>query len=271
MKIQFSLLALVAMLAPAQAAPHLIGSVRGQGARETSYLWLGGAYFPGKGWRTDIQSKGALHAGTRWQLFGLDGPAQSVTSGEVLPPDVPIGIVAQLRQPLPETGPMIAVANVGPSAQPRLPRAQNLNQPLYQKAAANLLRAQGLKIQNARLTQLLRVDLNGDGVKEVLMAASSRDDYGHTSQQKAGDYMLLALRYVDGGKIKTVALDLEYSLKNVGFGAPGYANILSCVDVDGDGKMEIIVGTGYYEGDGFEVWQFDGRGVKRVVEAGWGV
>ena len=89
--------------------------------------------------------------------------------------------------------------------------------------------------------------------------------------RQIGEYSLLALRYMDGGKVKTVALDLECALKNVGFGAPGYANVLSCVDVDGDGKVEIIVGTGYYKGDGFEVWQFDGRDVKRVVEAGWGV
>lgn len=264
-------LALLIAIAPANAAPHLIGSVRGQGTAQTSNVWLGGAYFPGAGWRDDAQSRAALYPGTRWQSFGLNGPGRGFTTGAIAPPDVPVGIVAPARQELPQSDEMIAIANVGLSAQPRLPRAQNLDQPLYQKAAAQLLCARGLDVQSASLHQLLRVDLNGDGTEEVLMAARSRPDFGATPETRAGDYTLTALRFVDGGKVKTVPLDVEVATKNVAFGAPNDSDILACVDVDGDGKMEIIVSTGYYEGWGFEVWQFDGHAVKRVLQAGWGV
>ena len=275
MKIALSLFALAALTTPTLAAtapaPRLVGEVYPSGATEKSSVWLGGAYFPGKGWRTDVQSKGALLPGVRWQLFGLNGAGPNVVSDKGEINDVPAGYLAQLRQNVTGDALMIAISNVGSEAQPRLPRAQSLNQETYQRAVATLLRAEGLNIQRAKLTQLLRVDLNGDGVEEVLMAASSRPDYGHTPQEKRGDYSMLAIRYVDNGVVKTKVLDASISKKNVAFSAPGYVEVLACVDVGGDGKMEIIGANGYYEGNGFEVWQFDGHNVKSVINAGWGV
>ncbi len=274
MKIYASILAL-ACLAPlanaAPAKPRLVGSVYPAGPTQTSTLWLGGAYFPGKGYRSDVQSKWALYPGTRWQLFGLNGIGPAVSSGKMLPPDVPVGYAANLRQAVSGDRMMIAVANAYSSAQPRLPRAQNMNQENYQRVAAELLRAQGLNISRAKLTQLLRVDLNGDGIEEVLMTARSRSDYGDVPGEKRGDYSLVGLRTVDRGKVKSVTLASGISTKDAGFSAPSNYEVLACVDVDGDGQMEVIVQTDYYEGWGFEVWQFDGCGIKRVISAGWGV
>lgn len=274
MKIALSLLALAAITAPLQAAPaapRLVGEVLAQGTVEKPTLWLGGAYFPGKGYRTDAQSKGSLVPGVRWQLFGLNGAGPSVATGKGELSDVPQGYIAPLRQAVLGDTQMIAISNAGPNAQPRLPRAQNLNRKSYQRAVAALLRAQGLNVARAKLTQLLRVDLNGDGTEEVLIVAQSRPDYGHTPQEKRGDYSIIALRYVDNGVVKTAILDSSISKKDVGFSAPGYFEVMSCVDVDGDGKMEIIGANGYYEGNGFEVWQFDGHNVKSVISNGWGV
>ena len=259
----------VARAAPAK--PRLVGSVYPLGGGENSVLMLGGAYFPGKGYRTDVQSKWALYPGVRWQLFGLDGAGPNLASerGEIS--DVPAGYSAQLRGALKGERQMIAVSNAGPEAQPRLPRRQSLNQPLYQRVAAELLRAQGLNVKSAKLTQLMRIDLNGDGIEEVLMTARSRPDYGDTPEERAGDYSLVALRYVDRGVVKAVALNANVSKKNVSFSAPTNHEVIAVVDVDGDGKMEIVGANGYYEGGGFDVWKFDGRGVERVISAGWGV
>lgn len=271
MKVTLSLLALAVITAPLHAAPRLVGEVLAQGPTDKPNLWLGGAYFPGKGYRTDAQAKGALVPGVRWQLFGLNGAGPSVTTDKGGPSDVPAGYIAPLRQVVSGDTQMIAISNSGPDAQPRLPRAQNLNQETYQRAVAALLRGQGLNVARARLAQLLRVDLNGDGIEEVLMAASSRPDYGHTPQEKRGDYSVLAIRYVDNGVVKAKILDASISKKVVAFSAPGYFEVMSCVDIDGDGKMEIIGANGYYEGNGFEVWNFDGHDVKSVINAGWGV
>lgn len=255
----------------ALAMPRLVGWVGESNPSTPSTVWLGGGYFSGKGWRSDAAAKSALYPGTRWQLFGLNGVGPSVTTGAVLPPDMPEGVTAAVRAPVSIPRPMIAVSNASAKAQPRLPRVQSLNQPLYQNIAAELLRARGLKVKSARLTQLLRVDLNGDGVEEVLLSARSRPEYGKTPEERKGDYSLLALRYVVGNQVKNVVLDATVSPGAVAFSAPSNFEFMAFVDVNDDGRMEIVGQSSYYEGWGIGVWQFDGRTVRRVVDAGWGV
>ena len=251
--------------------PRLVGEVYPD---DKPNVWLGGAYFPGKGYRTDVQSKWALYPGVRWQLFGLEGAGPQLASDKGEKNDVPVGYVAQLRGDVAGGGsvkPMIAVSNATPADQPRLPQMQSLDQETYQRVVAGLLRTKGLKIERARLTRVMRVDLNGDGVEEVLMAASSRPDYGRTPEEKKGDYSMLAIRYLDRGAVRARILDYNVSKRDLIFSAPGYFDFIACVDVDGDGAMEIVGSNGYYEGDGFEVWKFDGKSVKSVMSAGWGV
>ncbi len=285
MKPTFLALSLLALCAPMHAAPTLVGWFRSSdvepaGAEAQPYLWLGGAYFPGKGFRTDAQAKGFMYSGTRWQLFSLDGAGPRVTTNQLMPPDVPVGYNAPLRTPLSakkfggKEFVALSIASRNNAAKPlRVPRQQNLNQAIYRSAAAKLLSAKGLKLKRARLTQLMRVDLDGNGTEEVLMTAHSRDNYGRSPGEKAGDYAMTAIRFVEtgSGRPKSAPLDLAFSTKNAEFSAPGYSAILACADVDGDGKLEIITSTGYYEGWGIEVWKFDGKSVKRVLTAGWGV
>lgn len=132
MKISFFAVASCVLFAPtlhAQTAQtRMVGFVYPADASEESNVWLGGAYFPRKGWRTDAQAKGALLPGTRWQLFGLNGAGPSLTSEQGEINDVPLGYIAQLRQNVMGEKPMIAISNASPKAQPRLPQMQNLNQ-----------------------------------------------------------------------------------------------------------------------------------------------
>ena len=272
MKIAFSLLALTTLAVPILAAPaappRLVGEVYPD---KTPELWLGGAFFPGKGYRTDVQSKWALYPGVKWQLFGLNGAGPQLASDKGGKADVPEGYIARLRGAVAGDKPMIAISNASPDDQPRRPQMQSLTLETYQRVAAGLLRSKGLNIQRAKLTQLMRVDLNGDGVEEVLMAASSRPDFGHTPEERKGDYSLLAIRYLDNGVVRARILDYNISKRDLTFSAPGYFEVMSCVDIDGDSQMEIVGANGYYEGNGFEAWKFDGKTTKSVMFAGWGV
>jgi len=63
---------------------------------------------------------------------------------------------------------------------------------------------------------------------------------------KPGDYSVVLLRHVAGkGKVVTVPLVADLLPKG-GFG--NYNSIRAIADLEGDGKMELIVSSDYYEG-----------------------
>ena len=252
------------------AKPALVGWAKGT----TEGVFVAGGYFPGAGWREDFQAQSSVNPGTMWSLMNLTGTRAQLVTDRAKSMDGPAGYFAEARRnvdPRAEAQQGLALsATHAKNAQPRLPRAQSLNQPLYAQAAAGLLQQAGFKAKSARLSQLLRVDLNGDGTEEVLISAHSRSDYGRTPEVKKGDYNLVAIRFVHQGKVKTVPLDMEIARKTVAFAAPNRSEFLACADIDGDGRMEIVVSTGYYEGWGMEFYKFDGQKVSRVLSAGWG-
>lgn len=45
-----------------------------------------------------------------------------------------------------------------------------------------------------------------------------------------------------------------------------YTEIEGIIDVNGDGMNEILIGTGYYEGNGYELWKYSAKGFEKVTE-----
>jgi hypothetical protein len=154
---------------------------------------------------------------------------------------------------------------------PRVPRAQALANSLYENVVAVMLRAKDLKVARGRLTQHLRVDLNGDGKEEVLLCAHSRDALGRMANAAKNDYALAVLRCVADGKVKNIELQSDVYRKAVPFTASQRYSFAGCYDIDGDGTLEIALWSGYYEGESLEIYKFDGRTARRVLVAGWGV
>jgi hypothetical protein len=46
--------------------------------------------------------------------------------------------------------------------------------------------------------------------------------------------------------------------------------VVAVLDLDGDGKMEIVVGSRYYEGEGTTIYKCDLKKVEAVLEVGCG-
>ena len=252
------------------AKPALIGWAKGT----TEGVFVAGGYFPGLGWRAEEYARSFAFPGTLWTLMNLTGTKAQFATDRAKLIDGPPGYFAEVRanvdakSEIPQA--LALSAPHAKNAQPRLPRAQSLNQPLYAQAAAKLLRSGGLKLKSARLTQLLRIDLNGDGTEEVLISAHSRPHYGRTPEVKKGDYNLTAIRFVHKGQVKIVPIDVEIARKATAFSAPNRSEFLAFADIDGDSTMEIVLSTGYYEGWGMEFYKFDGQKVSLVLGAGWG-
>lgn len=139
----------------------------------------------------------------------------------------------------------------------------------YLNVLSTFLLAHKIKTK-ARITKLISADLDGDGTREVIIEASSRDDV-HTEHMEGsieGDYSLVMIRYVRRGKAATQIIGFEhpkpYSMM--------YRETLRAVaDFDGDGNMEIVESSDYYEGGGSALYRFSRGRLTRLVSAGAGV
>ena len=130
---------------------------------------------------------------------------------------------------------------------PRLPKAIDLNDATYKKAVADVLRTKGITKTTIKLTQAYRIDLDGDGREEVLLAATFYKG-GLSASAAKNDYSFILLRKIVGKKVQNIVVDGEFITKAIEFGAPSEYEISAIADLNGDGKMEMILHSAYYEG-----------------------
>ena len=131
---------------------------------------------------------------------------------------------------------------------PRIPKPIDLNNATYKTVVANFLKRKGIAKTTIKLTEAFRIDLEGDGIDEVVLAATYYRK-GLDSSAAIGDYSVVLVRKAAGKVVTDQLLEGEFILKKVDFGAPTEHHISAIADLNGDGKMEIVLYGFYYEGD----------------------
>ena len=137
----------------------------------------------------------------------------------------------------------------------------------YAAFAAELLADRGLDVADPVITQLLRVDLEGDGLNEVLVVS---EEITGGMLPAVGDYSIVFMRKVVQGDVETAVLAESIGLDEETF--PETFRVGSVADMSGDGKMEIIVSSAYYEGLAVEVFEYvnDDLGPVSQIATGCG-
>lgn len=145
----------------------------------------------------------------------------------------------------------------------------------YIDAVTALLAGQGLVVDSAHINQLVRTDLEGDGVDEVIVVATEgnrTDIYTPATDQP---FELVILRKLVEGEVQTAILELR--LPDVIVGDDGFPflnefEVVAVIDANGDGKMEIALRGGYYEGSWLDLWEYvnDDLGPVAVLSIGCG-
>ena len=157
----------------------------------------------------------------------------------------------------------------GWEAAPRQPQALPLDTAVYQEAVAELLQAQGIADPEVRLTSVNKIDLEGDGVDEVLITASRLNSNGLPTAA-AGDYSLAILRKVVNDTVITIPLDMKLFPEAVELADPAQFNILAMLDLNGNGKLEIVLEDWYYESRYVTVYESNDANIQAVLTAGCG-
>ena len=177
--------------------------------------------------------------------------------------------------PKPEDG-VIAIAAPW-NALPRKPQVIDPTQKVYLDAVRDFLKTKGIEQPKVKIESILRVDLDGDGEEEVLISATnyfSKDDRV-PMRSPAGSYSMVLLRRVVAGKVESQLVEGEfhpkaYVRKEDSFDAPNAYKVIATLDLDGDGKLEVVVGSNYYEGEEITIYRCDPKKVEALLSVACG-
>ncbi len=146
---------------------------------------------------------------------------------------------------------------------------------VYIEIVVDLLAGQGLTIDTAFINQLVRLDLEGDGVDEVIVIATEGERSDIYTPATDQPFEVVALRKVVQGEVQTALLALRLPDETLPDGFPFLLEleVMAVADLNGDGKMEIALRDRYYEGAGLTVWEYvnDDLGPVVVLDLGCGV
>ena len=155
---------------------------------------------------------------------------------------------------------------------PRVPKLIDPKGATYRTVVANYLKRKGIAQPVVSIQEAFRADLEGDGVDEVILSATYYKG-GLASNAHPGDYSFVIVRKAVGKVVTDHLLRGDFITKRVEFGAPSEHHVSAIVDLNGDGKMEIVLRGMYYEGDFAGAYEMkNGKPVQiKEFEVGCGV
>jgi len=150
--------------------------------------------------------------------------------------------------------------------QPRASKAIDLNNAQYKKIVTDFLRTKRITQPNLlKLKQAVRVDLDGDGKEEVVLTASRIVEYEDRKKNvKYDEYSVVLIRKIVGKVTQNILLDGNFYPKNpYEYDSYNYT-VSSIADLNGDGKMEIVLHAQFYEGSATQVYEMVGNKAVEV-------
>lgn len=152
------------------------------------------------------------------------------------------------------------------NAIPRIPKIQNNEIETYKEIVKEILQNNGIdKNIPINIKQNIKVDLEGDGVDEVIIMAENVSPLAGYLQNNS--YSILFIRKTIDSEAKNIFIakdivvtDEEY-IESV---AMSY-NIKSIIDANGDGVMELLIESAYYEGVGYSLYEIKNDDIKLLL------
>lgn len=247
-------------------------------------LLYGGAWINGK-WISASQSIHFLPSPAIWSVYNLKGKVGEVSSSSQDGPadeDLEFFNCRKIKAGKTTDFGNLAICGRSPKAivvRPLTPTAdyQNVVQRFLKERGVGTLIRRGSRWifspSKPKIHLFCRQDINSDGRPEVLLVAASRTQVRcEDPSPRPEEYTLLLLRYVNSaGKV------VNQPLVFINYGEDEMmtcyltCNLVAVLDIQGDGKTEIVVSQKYYEGEEYLIFEYDGERAEKVLGFGWGL
>jgi len=180
-----------------------------------------------------------------------------------------------------DSPPFAIGANAKWNPVPRLPQAISLTDKTYTKIVADFLKTKGIAKTKIKLTQAFRIDLEGDGKDEIIITgkyfkkAKDGEEIAADGKQSAGDYSFVLLRKIVKEKPQNILIEGDFYtsklLRSGEYPMPSVREITVIADLNGDGKMEIVLALFGYEYNSQTIFEMKNGKPVKVLEAECGV
>ncbi len=217
-------------------------------------------------WLSAKDTAAQLKGGEKYELFDLNDAGKSEITGGAPENEVPCEEFYSIEVKDETNKNSVAFGSaLNWNPLPRPVKELSADSPVYKKIIGEVLTSKGLPKSAPKATRILQTDLDGDGTDEVILSATSFKK-GVTARGDVGDYSFILLRKVINGKAENYVLTGDF-IKNIeNAGAPAEYKISGAADLNGDGKMEIVIFAGYYEGNWVDVFELNKKGASSIEQ-----
>jgi hypothetical protein len=236
----------------------------------TGYLFGGSA--DGKWIKADKAAK-SMKGHTAFRVFGLAQEVGKATGGKPKPADAEV-CSDMLQVSLPSKPKEGVIGLSAPwNALPRKPQMADPTEQVYVDAIRQFLESRGMRDPKVKIARILRVDLDGEGEEEVLINATNYfTEDGDVPMDTAapGSYSIVLLRRALAGKVENELIAGDFYVKDESSASNLY-EIRGVFDLNGDGKLEVVVHSHYYEGADTTIYDCSGPKCEAALSVGCGL
>lgn len=275
----------VATAPPAPVATSGIAAVYG-GSGAVGDPWVPLGWWDGSTWQragfdevgTFIDPPpGAVDTMSISSLDLPDGPGSVITGLAIGPNQLycvgdESGPVVELSEDVPNAEVSLGYDVIGVTADwplhPRPVRQAGLEAPIYAEVGTSLFSATPTADQGT-VAQVVRADLDGDGVEEVLVTYEliTEPNFGALN-----DFTGVYARYPrEDGSVVDEFLASYVLPAPTDFPTVGRFTIAAVADLNGDGVMEVVLRDTFWESAGISVWALEDGRLNEVMAGGCGV
>lgn len=217
-------------------------------------------------WLDADRAAAHIHGHERYDMFADSLYLRDATGTIAFPIESPgpcAGNYFVTLDPAPYVTPAVAIAGNW-NVTPRLPVELSPHIQVYKDVVADLLLQQGIEEPQVQLSEVLQIDLEGDGINEVLITANHILD-GVFPPVEAGDYSLVMLRKIVAGDVISLPLVVEVYPQAEELAYPYVHTVVGVLDLNDDGSLEVVVHGARWEGMRMLIFEIEGGDIHIVL------